>query len=326
MNKVFIVMMSIFVMASCTKEVVELLPANYNLTENSLYPESFVYSEANEKIYVGAYFKGKILTVDLFGNTSDFITDETLVAVVGMAIDEKNNRLLVCNSDAGISMRSDNSTIGQLAQIIAYDLTTGDKLKTIDLSALYPGGHFLNDLVLDKDGNIYVTDSFSPVIYKIDQYDTPSVLVTDAQFEVPQGTFGLNGIVYHPDGYLIVGRSFGGTVYKVSLAATSIVEEITLSTSVNSLDGLLLSDDNTLMLVSNYFAGPVFDEAIYKIETTDNWSTANVVDSFKNLDGFYPTSLEMINNGLFVNYGFFPELVDPTSAPNNRFTLQKIQF
>ena len=326
LSKTVIILLTLLIFSSCEKDKVQVLPDAYALTETSLYPESFVYDQQSEKIFVGAYFKGKIITLDLQGNTNDFIIDADLVAVVGMAIDEKNNRLLVCNSDAGISQRSGNTTIGQLAQVIAYDLTTGAKLKTIDLGTLYPGGHFLNDLVIDADGNIYVTDSFSPVVYKIDGNDTPSVLVSDSKFEVPQGTFGLNGIIYHPDNYLIVGRSFGGVLYKIPLSNPTDVQEISLDKSVNSLDGLLLLNNNTLGLVSNYFAGPSFEEAIYKIETSNDWTSGNVTSSYTDLDGKYPTSLEMINNGLFVNFGYFPELVDPNSAPNNNFKLQKIKF
>lgn len=315
-----------FLAISCEKDEVQKLPERYALNETSLYPEGIIYNAETERTYVGSYYKGKIITVDLFGNMNDFIIDETLVAVVGLAVDNPNNRLLVCNSDAGISLRSDNSTIGQLAEVIVYNLTTGAKIKTIDLSGLYQGGHFLNDLVLDSSGNIYITDSFSPVIYKIDSNDNPSVLVSDPSFEVPLGAFGLNGIAYHSSGYLIVGKSFGGLLYKVPLSNPSTVQEIVLSSSVNSLDGLLLTADDELMLVSNNFTGAPFDEAVYRINSTDGWSTAVVTDSFKSLDGEYPTTLTEINNGLFVNFGYFPELVDPTSAPNSSFKLQKIRF
>jgi sugar lactone lactonase YvrE len=307
-------------------KIVQELPNSFPLKETSLYPEGIVYNEANKKTYVGSYFKGKIITVGLDGKMNDFVSDETLVAVVGLAIDNKNNRLLVCNSDAGISQRSDKSTIGQLAQVIAYDLTTGEKLKTMDLSKLFPGGHFLNDLVLDAKGNIYVTDSFSPVIYKIDTNDIPSVLVSNYNFKVPQGTFGLNGIVYHTDNYLIVGRSFGGKLYKVALDNSKNVEEIKLNINVNSLDGLLLTNYNTLILVSNYFAGPKFDEAIYKIKTSDNWATGTITNTFTDLEGKYPTTLTEINKNLYVSFGHFPELVDPNSAPNDSFKLQKVVF
>lgn len=311
---------------SCNQDDVLKLPDSYPLQETSLYPEGIVYNDVTEKTYVGSYFKGKIITVDLFGNRSDFIIDESLVAVVGIAVDNKNNRLLVCNSDAGISLRSDNSTIGQLAEVRIYDLTTGAKLKVIDLSNLYQGGHFLNDLVLDDNGNVYITDSFSPVIYKIDNNDSPSVLVSNSIFEVPQGTFGLNGIVYHEDNYLIAGKSFGGILYRIPLSNPDDVQEISLNTSVNSLDGLLLTENNTLMLVSNNFTGAPFDEAVYKIETTNDWNSGNITSTFTALDGTYPTTLTEINNGLFVNFGYFPELIDPNSSPNDNFKLQKIKF
>ena len=324
-SKSILVFITLFIF-SCEKEDVQKLPDSYPLQEISLYPEGIVYNDVTEKTYVGSYFKGKILTVDLFGTMSNFIIDESLVAVVGMAVDNKNNRLLVCNSDAGISLRSDNATIGQLAEIIVYNLTTGEKLKTIDLSGLIQGGHFLNDIVLDNDGNMYVTDSFSPAIYKIDGNDNPSVLVSNSIFEVPQGTFGLNGIAYHEDNYLIVGKSFGGVLYKIPLSNPNEIQEITLSSSVNSLDGLLLTDKNTLMLVSNNFTGAPFDEAVYKIETTNDWASGNIVETFTALDGEYPTTLTEINNGLYVNFGYFPELIDPISAPNDNFKLQKIKF
>ena len=328
LSKTMFLFISLLIL-SCNNDdgvVAQVIPDSYPLQETSLYPEGIEYSDVTQKTYIGSYFKGKIITLDLDGNINNFVVDESLVAVVGMAVDHQNNRLLVCNSDAGISLKSDKSTIGQLAQVIAYDLTTGEKLKTIDLSALYPGGHFLNDLVLDEKGNIYVTDSFSPVIYTIDKNDTPSVFVSNSIFEVPQGAFGLNGIIYHNDNYLIVGRSYGGTLYKVPLNNPDDVQEITLNTNVNSLDGLLLTDNNTLILVSNYFAGPSFDEAVYKIETSNDWASGNITNTFTDLDGTYPTTLTMIKNGLFLNFGYFPELINPNSAPHDDFKLQKVKF
>lgn len=323
------IVLSIFFI-SCSKDDLQnndpqVLPNTYPLQETSLYPEGFDYSAKTKKTYVGSYYKGKIITVDLDGNMTDFIIDGSLVAVVGLKVDDANNRIWICNSDAGISLRSDATTIGQLAEVIAYDLTTGEKLETIDLSGLVLGGHFLNDLVLDENGNIYITDSFSPVIYKIDENKNPSILVYDSIFNVPQGAFGLNGIVYHHNNYLIAGKSFGGTLYKIPLSNPNDIQEITLNTNVNSLDGLLLANDK-LILVSNNFTGAPFSEAVYEIETTNDWVTANVTNSFTDLDGTYPTTLTLIESEMYVNFGYFPELVDPNSVSHDNFKLQKVTF
>ncbi len=313
---------------SCKKddEQIQELPNIIPLKETALYPEGVVYSNTKQKIFIGSYYKGKVVSTDLQGNLTDFITDNSLVAVVGMAINESNNKLYVCNSDSGISLKSDVSTTGILAEVIVYDLTTGDRIKTIDLSGLYAGGHFLNDLVFDADGNLYITDSFSPVIYKIDTNDNPSILITNPIFEVPQGTFGLNGIAYHPDNFLIVGKSFGGTLYKIPLNDVNNVQEILLNESVNSLDGLLLTADNKLALVSNNFTGASFDEKVYLIGTSNNWLSASIENEFTNLEGSFPTTMTEINNSLYVNFGYFTELIDPNSAPNNNFKLQKVVF
>ena len=331
LNKMKTITLLVFItlsIFSCKKDDDQTrdLPNLISLNETSLYPEGIVYSSTKQITYVGSYYKGKIITVDLEGNLTDFVIDSSLVAVVGMAINESNNRLYVCNSDAGISLKSDVSTTGILAEVIMYDLTTGEKIKTIDLSGLFAGGHFLNDLVFDANGNLYITNSFSPVIYKIDTNDNPSVLVTNSIFDVPQGTFGLNGIVYHPDNYLIVGKAFGGLLYKIPLNDVNNIQEVPLDVNVNSLDGLLLTDNNTLVLVSNNFTGAPFSETIYKIETSNNWTSANITSTFTDLEGSYPTTMTKIDNSLYVNYGYFPELIDQNSAPNNNFKLQKIEF
>ncbi len=326
MKIVITLFVALIVTVSCKKPVVKPLPENYALSETSLYPEGIAFSQTTGFTYVGSYYKGKVVKMDLDGVVSDFIIDPSLVAVVGILIDEENNRLWLCNSDAGISLNSGAATTGILAEVIAYDLTTGAKFKTIDLSSLYAGGHFLNDIVMDGSGNLYITDSFSPVVYKIDANDNASVLVSDPIFNVPPQTFGLNGIVYHPDNYLIVGKAFDGTLYKIPLNNPTSIQQITLNSSVNSLDGMLLIDNNTLALVSNNFTGAPFMEAVYKIETSNSWTTGSITSTFTDLKGQYPTTMTEINNGLFVSFGYFPELIDPTSAPNSGFELQKITF
>jgi sugar lactone lactonase YvrE len=314
------------VFAACSKDDVKPLEQQYKLTENALFPEGIAYSSATQKIYAGSYYKGKIVSIDLMGQMRDFIIDDQLVAVVGIAVDTYNNRLIVSNSDSGLSEKSDNSTIGQLAQVIFYDLNSGVKLRTVDLSQLVLGGHFINDVTIDNAGNIYATDSFSSVIYKIDSEYNASVFLESDLFIPDPGTFGLNGIVYNSGGFLIVGKSIGGLLYKVPLDDPQSVIQITLDQSINALDGLLLKDASTLLVVSNNFTGAPYEEAVYKITSSDGWNNASVANSFTNLTGTFPTTLAMVNNAVYVNYGEFSHLIDGSGPNFNDFKLQKITF
>lgn len=46
--------------------------------------------------------------------------------------------------------------------------------------------NFANDVTLAPDGTVFVTDSFSPVVYKVNPDGTASVLVMDSiNFQVP---------------------------------------------------------------------------------------------------------------------------------------------
>ena len=70
-------------------------------------------------------------------------------------------------------------------------------------------------LPLQKDGTIFVTDSFSPVIYRISSdLDTAEVFVEDAQFSEGKG-FKLNGIHIVEDTYLVVAKSNSGELFRI---------------------------------------------------------------------------------------------------------------
>lgn len=306
----------------CNSSSAQKLPSQISVNLPEFYPEGITYY--NNKFYLGSYYKGKIISVDFKGNVKEFTNDNTLVSVIGIHVDKERGELIVCNSDSGFGKKSSDETNGQLAEVVFFDLSNGKKLRTIDLSNLYEGGHFLNDSTIDSEGNIYVTNSFSPVIYKIDTKGKASIFSENTLFKAPEGRFGLNGIVYSK-GYLIVGRADTGKLYKVSLDNPSDVKEIILKQSVNSLDGLLLQDKNTLILVSNNFTGAPFDEAVYKIVTKDDWKTAKI-KAIKKIEGkVFPTTVAKVNGVIYVNQSHLPVLV-MKMPPVQQFQIKKVDF
>jgi len=82
----------------------------------------------------------------------------------------------------------------------------------IDLSQLVAGKHFVNDLFIDPQGNIYPTDSFAHAIYKITADGKASVFSKNKMFETMG--IGLNAIVYHQDGFLLVDNTNTAQLYK----------------------------------------------------------------------------------------------------------------
>ncbi|PCJ66101.1 MAG: hypothetical protein COA58_08495 [Bacteroidetes bacterium] len=323
-----------FVTSSCSKDddsissgtVSTPLPNAIAINESGFYPEGIVYSKSEQKFYAGSILKGKIISIDLSGNEQFFAEDTTLVSILGLAIDETNNWLIVCNSDPGMGIKTDALTMEKLAQIIVYDLLTGNKIRTTDLSGLIAGGHLVNDVTIDNNGNIYVTNSFSPVVYKIDASGNASILVNDVQFTPPMGGFGLNGIVYHPDNYLIVGKYDEGKLFKIPLNNPTNVTQITLDGTVNTVDGLLLMDNNTLVLVSNNLSGAPFNDAVYQLTTTDGWVTGSLDNTFTTPSGAVPTTLSMIDNTVYVNYSFLTSLLGGATPPIKEFPITKVSF
>ncbi len=303
-----------------------LFPDTITINESDFYPEGIIYDETDEVFYTGSIRKGEIISIDLNGNQEVFAEDSTLVSILGIVIDKTNNRLIVCNTDPGVGTKTDPSTVGQLAQIIIYDIENGNRIRTVDLGGLIQGGHLANDLTVDPEGNIYVTDSFSPIIYKVDSLGNASILVNDPLFSAPAGSFGLNGIVYHQDNYLIVGKYDEGKLFKVLLNDTNDITEIALDGPVNTVDGLLLTDNNTLVLASNNITGADFDEAIYELTTTDNWATGTIENTLTTLLGDFPTTLDIVENNIYVVYSSLASLFGGVTPPIEEFPIQKISF
>lgn len=225
-------------------------------------PEGIEYDGERNQFLVGSLTEGTIFTVSDEGTFVPLIEDEALIASVGLEIDARRQRLLVAVSDAAIFREN---TQGR-ALLGSYDLADGKPHFMVDLGELVPEyPHFANDVAVDDAGNAYVTDSYAPVIYKVDSNGSASVLLEDERLLIDG--FGGNGIVYHPTGSLIVGIS-GVELYNIPLAHPEALFAIETSESV-SADGMIWHPDGSLVVVSG--------DQIVKLVSEDEWITAVVV-------------------------------------------------
>ncbi|GAB3997818.1 SMP-30/gluconolactonase/LRE family protein [Spirosoma daeguense] len=244
------------------------IPARIPFSASRQYPEGITYSPSLDRFLVSSITQGKIGTVDQNGRYEDLIKDDAqLISAIGIKM--RDNLLFVCNGDQGVSEKSTAQTTLKTAGLYIYDLTTKQNVRRINLATLVPNSnHFANDLAIDPDGNVYVTDSFAPVIYKVPANGAdPSILLESPLFS---GTgINLNGIVYHPKKYLIVVKSNEGKLYKVDLNTTENKTTEITGVTLPGGDGMLLHNDD-LYVVNNR-------NRVTQVRSTDDWKTATIV-------------------------------------------------
>ncbi len=280
----------------------------------SLHPEGIEYYDG--AFFVSSMTEGDIFRVELDGTITQFTDDERLVSSIGLWVDADNGRMLVANSDPGVGIATGDATVGQLAALGVYDLMSGETLDYYELSAIMPGGHFANDVTMDDAGNIYVTDSFSPIIYRIDADGNAEIWLEDDTF-AGEG-FHLNGIVYHADGYLIVSRAAEGELYKVPVddpTAFSLIE----TDELPGPDGLALDDDGVLYAVTGGGA--------FALESDDDWVTATVTGASAGPEiGTYTTGV-VVDGDLWVVNSRFDVLFNPEATETvPEFEMVRISF
>ncbi len=280
------------------------------------YPEGIAYSQQLDRFVITSLTQGKIGTVSTDGNYEDLVSDPALISGVGVKV--ADNRIFVCNSDNGVSSKSSPATAAKTAELLVFNTDTRSLERRVDLDDLLPGArHFANDLALNPDGTVYVTDSFFPVIYKVTADGTASVLVRDdVLFSSP--TFGLNGIVYHPNGYLIVANTGRGKLYKIDLKNGNAITEVT---GIGSLpgDGLTLVGNNDIYVVTG-------GNKVALVRSDNNFATASVVDS--QTDGYMQaTTSTYVDGQVFTLNARIGEIGaamgDPSKLTGNTYSIQR---
>jgi sugar lactone lactonase YvrE len=224
-------------------------PAAYVLAGDDAFPEGIARDPRTSTFYVGSVTDGRIYrgdvrspqtTVWLPGNAA-----EGRSTAVGMKVDA-GGRLIVAGGTTGY--------------VWVYDTRTGALLHRF---ATAPGA-MLNDLDVAANGDVYITDSFQPTLYRIpagqlgDRSGSTTALPA---FLDLRGTgitytegYNLNGIVVTPDQrHLIVADYNDGVLHRIDLRRRT-VDAIDLGGAAVHGDGLLIRG-RTL-----YVIGPAGDQ------------------------------------------------------------------
>lgn len=243
------------------------MPERIVFERGGMIPEGLEFDTNSGRFLVGSLVDGSIRAVASDGQLTAVVEDPELVSSVGIEVDEPRDRLLVANSDRAVF----GGEVSGIAKLGVYRLSTGERIAMVDLGAVAGGSDqdmlFANDVTVGPDGTIYLTDTRRNLIYRVGQDYQASVFY---RFE-PLTGLQLNGIVYHPDGYLLVVAVSGqGLLFKVPVDEPQAAQPIDLSEPATGADGLVLTVDGRLIVVSNSTS------SAYAYVSEDGWETASL--------------------------------------------------
>jgi sugar lactone lactonase YvrE len=319
LNIVFILMLLV-VALPFTLAQDEELPDLVLAQHTSLHPEGIEWDAANGRFLTGSLAEGTIFEVADDGTVTPFIEDEDFLNTIGIHIDPATERLLVCNSE--VAAFNDPEVQGT-AQLGIYDLNSGERLQFVDLGALLPEGrHFCNDVTVDAEGNAYVTDTFSPVIYKVTPEGEASIFVEDDQLGNENG--GGNGIDFHPDGYLLVNINGSASLFKIPLDDPTALAQVELSEPF-AADGMVLdSAGNLIAKATTFNEDGSMNSELLEVASEDDWASAEILRRAPLDANLAPTTVALRDDVPYVIHAHFSEFFG--GQPLDEFEIMRVDF
>src|SRR4029077_4863072 len=183
------------------------------------FPES-ITSNAGGTLYVGRLGDGGIVRIKPHTHENAIFVQPGALgsrSILGVFADEASNTLWACSNNlSALGAPATGNDRGSALK--AFDLKTGVGKRSLSL----PGSHaFCNDIAVDAQGSVYVTDSANPTILKLSPgAATFEVFAQDSAFSAPQSdAAGLDGIAFGSDGNLYVTNYAAGGLFRVEVNA-----------------------------------------------------------------------------------------------------------
>jgi sugar lactone lactonase YvrE len=278
------------------------LPTSYLLdpagqADAGIFPEGIAVR--GDTFYVGSTTDGTIYRGDV---------DEA-VAMPFLLPDNSEGRTFA------VGMKVDGRTLfvagGPTGQVFAYDVRSGELTGQWSVADPTDAANptFLNDIAIDRSGDVYVTDSLRPALYRIDardrRTDDVEALPTFVDFTGTalqyQPGFNVNGLVVsHDDRYVVVAQTNTRRLFRIAVRDRSVTP-VDLDGELVQGDGLVLRG-RTLYAIDN-FATPF----VVRIDLERGLTEGTVVSRTTDPTFNDPTTAALVGRSLLVVNSQFGE-------------------
>lgn len=218
-------------------------------------PESVIYNEADGFLYV-TNIDGMPDSID--GN--GFISQ--------MSLDGKITKLEWCkglDAPKGMGIYQGKLYVTDINKLVIIDIATASIEKKIEV----PGTKFLNDITVDGQGNIFITDSYNPAIY-VYSNGVVNPWKGKGEFVQPNGVYHVNGDLYMAD-------MGSGKFYVSHLPDTNfkeVAKDITFGDGVNQINDstfIVSCWPGEVYIAQNGVSTKILDTKEVKQNAADAW-------------------------------------------------------
>ena len=216
-------------------------------TDPMLIPEGIAYDPINDVFFLSSVYQRKVVEMSRDGSVRDFVAgDDEFYCGLGMAVDERRRHLWVVTAVFN-GMRGYTEEMDGLSSVSCYDLDAGERLRHIALDNSN-GRYTFNDIAIDDDGHVYVTDTGAGTVYVIESdADTLGKAIGMGDLR------GANGIALDEERGLMYVARYGLDIVGVDLRDNNRVFSLeqTDDIALFGVDGLYLHE-GALIAVQNH--------------------------------------------------------------------------
>ncbi len=242
----------------------------FTIKDRTLHTEGIEYDAAHKTFYLGSIHKRKVIKVASDGKVTDFCPSafEGMTSIFGIKADVKRNLLWVCSSPMPEMENYDSAASSFVFQ---FELSSGKLLHKYQ-SILNSKNSVYGDLILSKDGNVFISDSKNNDIITLNQKTNK----IEPYYSSPK-FWNIQGMAFSSDEKFLFISDYVKGIYRLTIKTKQLTEiKSNVDASLKGIDGIYLHN-NSLITIQNgvtplrctrYFLNKSLDE-ITRFEIID---------------------------------------------------------